>query len=150
MSPSDCVFCQIVNRQLPAEVLYENDRVIAILDVNPIHYGHALVIPKMHAPDFLHVRETDLYDVLRVTQIVARAIVKALHLEGFNIFSNNGKVAGQSVFHFHLHVTPRYADDNITFVLQLKKYTQAAMADYGARIRSCIEESTSYDTRRTH
>lgn len=131
----DCVFCKIANRELPAEILYENSNVIAILDINPIHYGHALVIPKAHCLDFLHVRESDLHDVLNTTQIVARAMVTALGLEGFNIFSNNGKIAGQSVFHFHMHVTPRYPDDNIKFVLELKTYPGNTMAEYADKIR---------------
>lgn len=134
----DCVFCKIASHQLPAEILYENEKVIAILDINPIHYGHALVIPKAHCLDFLHVRESDLHDVLHVTQIVARAIVTTLNLDGFNIFSNNGKIAGQSVFHFHMHVTPRYSDDNIQFVLELKRYEAGTMAQYAERIREHI------------
>lgn len=143
MTAPECVFCQIAQHRLPAEVLYENDKVIAILDINPIHYGHALIISKTHCPDFLHVQESDLHDILHVTQIVARAIVKSLQLDGFNIFSNNGKIAGQSVFHFHMHVTPRYVNDDIKFVLQLKKYTGATMAEYAQRIRSCIEHHAS-------
>jgi histidine triad (HIT) family protein len=134
----DCVFCKIAAHQLPAEVLYEDDIVIAILDINPIHYGHALVIPKAHCLDFLHVRESDLHSVLHVTQMVARAIVTSLKLEGFNIFSNNGKIAGQSVFHFHMHVTPRYPDDNIHFLLELKSYSGNTMAEYAEKIRQHI------------
>lgn len=134
----ECTFCRIIAHRLPAEVLYENERVIAILDINPIHYGHALVIPKVHCLDFLSIPETDLHDVLHATQIVARAIVKSLNLEGYNIFSNNGRIAGQSVFHFHMHITPRYPGDNIKFVLQLKAYQDGAMADYAAKIRQHI------------
>ena len=139
-SGANCVFCRISRHQLPAEVLYETENVISILDINPIHYGHALVIPKTHCTDFLHVRESDLHDVLHVSQIVARAIVKGLSLEGFNIFSNNGRIAGQSVFHFHMHVTPRYPDDNIRFVLKLKSYSASAMAHYAEKIRQHITQ----------
>jgi histidine triad (HIT) family protein len=135
----DCIFCKIARRELPSEILYENENVIAILDINPIHYGHALVIPKTHCPDFLHVKESDLHDVLRVTQIVAQAIVTTLKLEGFNIFSNNGRIAGQSIFHFHMHVTPRYPDDNIKFILELKTYQGDAMARYAESIRRNIK-----------
>ncbi len=134
----DCVFCKIVRHQLPAQILFENEKVISILDINPIHYGHALVIPKLHCTDFLHIPESDLHDVLHVTQIVARAIVNTLNLEGYNIFSNNGKIAGQSVFHFHMHVTPRYPDDNIQFVLELKSYTANTMKEYADKIRHNI------------
>ncbi|MBM2839772.1 MAG: Hit-like cell-cycle regulation protein [Bacteroidetes bacterium] len=134
----DCIFCKIIQRKLPAEILYENDKVISILDINPIHFGHALVIPKRHCLDFLSIPEDDLHDVLHATQIVARAIVSGLKLEGFNIFSNNGRIAGQSVFHFHMHITPRYVDDNIKFVLQLKSYDGQELADYGMKIRQHI------------
>jgi histidine triad (HIT) family protein len=130
-----CVFCRIIQHELPAEVLFENDRVIAILDINPIHFGHALVIPKRHCTDFLGLDETELHEILRGSQRVARALVSTLGLEGFNIFSNNGAIAGQSVFHFHMHVTPRYPNDNIRFVLRLQSYTNGALADYGKRIR---------------
>jgi len=136
----DCIFCRIIARALPAEILYESARVISILDINPIHHGHALVIPKAHCADFLAVPEEDLQEVLRVTQIVARALVDALRLDGFNIFSNNGRIAGQSVFHFHMHVTPRYPDDDIRFVLKLKSYPGGSMAEYAARIRRHLPE----------
>jgi histidine triad (HIT) family protein len=134
----DCIFCKIIGHALPAEILFESESVIAILDINPIHHGHALVIPKAHCTDFLSVPECDLHEVLRVTQIVARALVGSLGLDGFNIFSNNGRIAGQSVFHFHMHVTPRYADDDIRFVLKLKSYSGGTMADYARRIRQHI------------
>ena len=139
----ECIFCKIVERKIFAEILYENDKVISILDINPIHYGHALVIPKTHCLDFLSIPEDDLHDVLHATQIVARAIVSGLHLDGFNIFSNNGKIAGQSVFHFHMHITPRYPDDNIKFVLQLKTYKDGVLAEYGETIRKQIRHQST-------
>jgi histidine triad (HIT) family protein len=137
----DCTFCDIVARRLPAEILWENDRVIAILDMRPIHFGHALVMPKTHCTDFLSLPDGDLYDVLRTSQIISRALVGELRAEGFNLFSNNGSCAGQTVFHFHIHITPRYADDNIRFVLTLKRYQRGAMSDYGERIRREIAAS---------
>jgi histidine triad (HIT) family protein len=137
----DCVFCKIINHSLPAEILYETGRVIAILDINPIHHGHALVIPKTHCVDFLSIPETDLHEVLHASQLVARALVHCFGLEGFNIFSNNGRIAGQSVFHFHMHVTPRYPDDDIRFVLKLKSYPRGTMEDYARRIREFLPPS---------
>jgi histidine triad (HIT) family protein len=131
----DCVFCKIIDHTLPAEILYETGRVISILDINPIHHGHALVIPKTHCVDFLSIPESDLHEVLHASQLVARALVTSLGLEGFNVFSNNGRIAGQSVFHFHMHVTPRYPDDDIRFVLKLKSYPRGSMAEYARRIR---------------
>jgi histidine triad (HIT) family protein len=139
----NCPFCNIVTHTLPAEVLFENDRVISILDIHPIHHGHALIIPKRHCVDFLSLPDEDFHDLLHATQVVARALVEGLQLEGFNIFSNNGRIAGQSVFHFHMHVTPRYPGDDIRFVLQLKSYSGDAMAEYGRQIRMHIHNVTN-------
>ena len=133
-----CEFCKIIRGDSWAEVLYKNTRALAILDINPIHYGHVLIMPVTHCETFVDVPNEELLDLAHATKIVSRAIVDALNPPGFNIFSNNGKAAGQSVFHFHFHVTPRYEGDNIQFVLKLKKYSEDAMIDYAARIRSSI------------
>jgi histidine triad (HIT) family protein len=139
----ECVFCRIIRGEIPAEVLFETEKVIAILDINPIHYGHALVLPKRHCRDFLELDGEELDAIARGAQMVARALVATLGLEGFNVFSNNGAIAGQSVFHFHLHVTPRYPNDDIRFVLQLQSYTHGAMAEYGRRIRAQLPSVAS-------
>lgn len=137
--PSRCAFCRIIRNEAPAEILYQNDRSIALLDIRPIHHGHALIIPKIHCIDFLSLPDEYLHDVMRTTQIVARAIVESFDLEGYNLFSNNGRVAGQSIFHFHIHVTPRYADDDIHFILKLKEYPNGGMSEIGGRIRERIK-----------
>ena len=134
----ECIFCKIADRTLSAEILYENDKVISILDIHPIHHGHALVFPKVHCKDFLSIPEGDLHDVLHASQIVARALVSSLDLEGYNIISKNGRIAGQSVFHFHMHITPRYPNDNIRFVLDLKSYSRGVIEEYGRKIRTHI------------
>lgn len=140
--PARCAFCKIIRNEAPAEILFESDRTIALLDIRPIHHGHALIIPKTHCIDFLSLPDEFLHDVMRTTQIVARAIVESFGLEGFNLFSNNGRVAGQSVFHFHMHVTPRYADDDIHFILKLKEYPGGEMGEIGARIRDRIKAAS--------
>jgi histidine triad (HIT) family protein len=138
---SDCVFCRIVSGEIASEVLFENEHVVSILDISPIHFGHALVIPKAHYRDFLELEPGCYAPLLSGARIVAAALVKGLNLEGFNLFSNNGRIAGQSVFHFHLHVTPRYRNDDIRFVLQLKKYQNGEMKQYADLIRNHIELS---------
>jgi histidine triad (HIT) family protein len=122
-------------------VLYQNSDAIAILDIRPIHLGHALIIPRHHSDTFLELPPESLGGIMEVTQRVSRALVEALGLEGFNIFSNNGEIAGQSVFHFHWHVTPRYRDDNIRFELTLNQYSDGQMAAYGQRIREYINRT---------
>jgi histidine triad (HIT) family protein len=138
---SDCVFCKIVSGEIASEVLFENHHVVSILDINPIHFGHALVIPKVHYRDFLELDPGCYTSLLTGARIVTAALVKGLNLEGFNIFSNNGRIAGQSVFHFHLHVTPRYRDDDIRFILTLKKYQNGELKRYADLIRRHIEVS---------
>lgn len=137
-----CVFCEIVEGKTAAEILYENAVALAILDVNPIHHGHALILPKRHYRDFLEVPASELDGIMAAVHIVAKAIVKSLGIQGFNFFSNNGSIAGQSVFHFHIHVTPRYPDDNIRFVLQLKTYEGDAMGTMASSIRAAIDAPT--------
>ncbi len=135
----NCIFCNIVQREQPAEILYETDQVLAILDIRPIHYGHVLVIPKVHCVDLLSVPEESFRDLMQVSQLLARAIVRTYDLQGFNVFSNNGRIAGQSVFHFHMHVVPRYPGDAMRFAPMLKSYDGQSMADHGERIRRNIQ-----------
>ncbi len=132
------IFTKVIKREIPAEILYETDNVISIIDIMPIHYGHALVIPKKEYKNFLEVPESELGELITVTQKVAKSLVKTFNLEGFNFFANNGEVAGQSVFHFHIHITPRYSNDNISFNLSLKKYADGQMKDVADKIRANI------------
>jgi histidine triad (HIT) family protein len=139
--PEDCVFCRIIARTARAEILHENEEAIAILDTRPIHFGHALIIPKVHCRTFIELPSDSLAGVMESTRLVCRALVSSFQLEGFNIFSNNGEVAGQSIFHFHWHITPRYANDNIRFELKLKQYPDGEMATYANRIRAHIHST---------
>lgn len=139
----DCIFCRIIAGKTSVEKLYENEHAIAVLDINPIHFGHALIIPKQHCKDFLDLPEETYHSILQAANVVAKALVQILNLEGFNIFSNNGAIAGQSVYHFHMHVTPRYRDDNIQFILKLKQYSDGEKERYGTLIRQFIQSSQS-------
>ncbi|HTY35909.1 MAG TPA: HIT family protein [Bacteroidota bacterium] len=137
----DCIFCRIIAGESPAEVLYENSAAIAILDNRPIHYGHTLVIPRVHCNDFLSLPSDSMSGMMEATQKICRALVDCFDLKGFNIFCNNGEVAGQSVFHFHWHVTPRYPNDDIRFELKLKHYPDGSMAEHADRIRKLIHST---------
>ena len=133
-----CEFCSIIRGDAPAEILFRNEQALAILDIRPIHYGHVLVIPVRHAENFLEIPAEAAGDIFRALKVATGGIVRAFNPPGYNIFSNNGRAAGQSVFHFHFHVTPRYDDDNIRFLLKLKEYTNDQMAEYGEKIRQAI------------
>ena len=132
------IFTKIINREIPAEILYETDNVISIIDIMPIHYGHALIIPKKEYKDFLEVPERELTELFVITQKIAHALVKTFNLAGFNFFANNGEIAGQSVFHFHIHVIPRYANDGISFHRNLKKYAEGQAKEVADKIRANI------------
>jgi histidine triad (HIT) family protein len=138
---SECLFCNIVARSVPAEVIFEDSHTVAILDINPIHYGHSLIIPRKHCRDFLELPEETYSSLLGTAKIVTQAIVDVLRPDVYNLFSNNGRVAGQSIFHFHLHITPRHRDDDIRFVLRLKNYTDGELHRYGELLRSSIYSS---------
>jgi histidine triad (HIT) family protein len=140
---TECIFCKIISRKIPSEILYEDDHIISLLDINPIHFGHALILPKQHCKDFLDLPSETYHSLLQTAHIVTHALVQSLHLEGYNLFSNNGQIAGQSVYHFHLHVTPRYPDDNIRFILKLKQYSDGEMKHFGTMIRQHIQQPSS-------
>lgn len=139
----DCVFCRIVRGELPAEIVYADEDVLGILDINPIHYGHALVIPRRHYEEFLDVPTTEFQGLFSAARRITAALVESLDLEGYNVFSNNGRVAGQSVFHFHLHVVPRFRNDNIRLVHELRSYDRGEMAVWGERIRTALAANRS-------
>lgn len=134
-----CIFCDIISGKSPAEIIYEDDKVISFLDIKPIHFGHILVVPKGHYVDFLAIPEDNLHSLIHATRVVTDAIVKGLKPDGYNIFTNNGVAAGQSVFHFHMHITPRYFNDEIKFMLNLKNYKETEMKKFADKIRQEIQ-----------
>ncbi|MFO7446126.1 MAG: HIT family protein [Ignavibacteriaceae bacterium] len=131
----DCIFCKIASKEAEAEILYENEEVISFLDVNPMNYGHALVIPKKHYTDFLAVPVSELNSIIKVVHNVSGAIKNSLKPDGINLIANNGIAAGQSVFHFHFHIIPRFSDDEFKFRINLKKYKNGLLKEFGDKIR---------------
>ena len=109
----DCIFCKIVAGELPATKVDEDDRTIAFMDINPGTRGHALVIPKAHVRDLIAIDPEELGAVTRAAQRLAKRMPDALGVDGVNLINSCGAAAWQTVFHFHLHVIPRYADDTM-------------------------------------
>jgi histidine triad (HIT) family protein len=109
----NCIFCLIAQHQAPAAIVYEDAETMAFMDANPIVEGHTLVIPKNHARNLFALSETDGVAVMRTLTRVARSVKIALNVEGMNVFQANERAAGQSVFHFHFHVLPRFSDDGL-------------------------------------
>lgn len=106
----DCIFCKIVSGEIPSYKIYEDDKVLAFLDISQITRGHTLVIPKKHYDSFLDVDSETLQHMIVVAQKLANELTDKLNCKGMNILSNVNEVAGQSVKHFHIHLIPRYSE----------------------------------------
>jgi histidine triad (HIT) family protein len=107
---ADCIFCKIISGKLPSRRIYEDERAVAFLDIGAWHRGHALVVPKRHVPDMLTGPGT-LSEIAPAIDAVARLLMQRLAADGINVLSSSGEAAGQEVFHLHVHVVPRYADE---------------------------------------
>ena len=111
MNLDNCIFCDIVNRNIPSKIIYENDKVLAFLDIFPILEGHTIVIPKKHYNNLEDIKETDLMELFKAVRFLAVHIHEKLNIEGYNILQNNFKAAGQVINHIHVHIIPRMVDD---------------------------------------
>ena len=109
----DCIFCKIANGEIPSATLYEDEDFRVILDLGPASKGHALILPKEHYKDLCELDDAVAAKVLPLAGKMGRAMKKALHFDGFNLVQNNGEAAGQTVMHFHMHMIPRYKNDNV-------------------------------------
>ena len=108
---TDCLFCKIIAGDLPAQIVYEDERTIAFMDISPATRGHCLVVPRAHTDDLLTADTADVQACAATAQELARRAYEDLGAAGVNIMQSSGSAAWQTVFHLHLHVIPRYADD---------------------------------------
>ena len=136
---NDCIFCRIAAGKLPATVVMDTPRVLAFLDLAPVHYGHTLVIPKEHYQNFLDLPDDLWLEMGRVARQVARALEKTLYAKGFNLGMNNFEAAGQVVFHAHLHVIPRYPNDGL-YLFPQGAYQPGDLEKVGQRLREALGE----------
>ncbi|MEG0657484.1 HIT family protein [Anaerorhabdus sp.] len=111
-----CIFCKIINGELPCSKVYEDEHVIAILDIAQVTYGHTLVIPKKHCNDILDADEETMIHIAKVLPMLSNKIVKNCKAEGSHIISNQGAISGQTVDHLHFHIIPRYREDDAIVV----------------------------------
>lgn len=109
----NCIFCKIANGEIPAATLYEDENFRVILDQGPASKGHALILPKSHAANIYELSDEMATKAMVLAKKMATAMTEALKCDGFNIVQNNGECAGQTVFHFHMHLIPRYKGDNV-------------------------------------
>ena len=109
---SDCIFCKIVAGEIPASKVYEDDHFLAFLDISQVTPGHTLVIPKKHARNLLEMTPDETADLFNVVSTVTKKVESATQPQGMNIISNMEEIAGQSVFHSHVHILPRYSQED--------------------------------------
>lgn len=108
---SDCIFCKIVKGEIPASKVYENDTVVAFLDIAPVNIGHSLIIPKGHYKNIYETPEEIMTEMMKVAKILSKSIKEGLSADGINVTMNNDPAAGQIVMHSHIHIIPRLASD---------------------------------------
>lgn len=111
MSDDDCIFCKIVRGEIPSTIVDQDERTVAFLDINPATRGHALVVPRAHARDLLEIDRDDLDATILAAQRLGGRIHERLGADGLNLLNSCGRAAWQTVFHFHIHVIPRYVGD---------------------------------------
>jgi histidine triad (HIT) family protein len=135
MGPADCIFCAIASGEGPAQIVDSDDRTVAFLDINPATRGHALVIPRAHSSDLFEVSEDDLQVTLAAARRLAQRMRETIEPDGINILNAAGRAAWQSVFHFHLHVIPRYEDDPLQLPWRPGPVDPSELAAVAAEIR---------------
>lgn len=111
MREENCIFCKIAAGEIPSKTIYEDEQFRVILDINPASKGHALIIPKEHYADIYKLPEDMAGQAMILARKLALHMTETLNCDGFNIVQNNGETAGQTVFHFHMHLIPRYEQD---------------------------------------
>jgi histidine triad (HIT) family protein len=118
MKDNNCIFCKIANGEIPSRTLYEDEDFRVIMDLNPATKGHSLILPKEHYKNLYEISDDTAAKVLPLAKQMATLITDKLGAQGFNLVQNNNEIAGQSVFHFHMHLIPRYDDDNQNLVMK--------------------------------
>ncbi|OXB86827.1 HIT family protein [Geobacillus thermocatenulatus] len=135
---SDCIFCKIINGELPAAKVYEDDHVLAFLDISQVTKGHTLVIPKVHTENIFTLTSEAAGQLFRAVPTIANALKRAFSPVGLNLLNNNGEQAGQTVFHYHLHLIPRYGKGDgfgAVWKSHASDYTPADLQAIAAAIR---------------
>jgi histidine triad (HIT) family protein len=125
----DCIFCKLANGEIPTKTLYEDDQVRVILDAAPATKGHALILLKEHRRNFFELSEEQAIHVMKVAKMLSLHMMNTLHCNGFNILQNNEEAAGQTIFHYHMHLIPRYFEDPPAIVLNPGHASEAELLE---------------------
>ena len=129
MKDDNCIFCKLANGEIPTATLYEDEDFRVILDANPASKGHALIIPKEHYANLYELEESLAGKAMILAKKMVAKMTDVLGCDGYNLVQNNGECAGQTVFHFHLHLIPRYKDDGVGLGWKLNELTETDRED---------------------
>lgn len=134
----DCVFCKIIKKEIPAYIVYEDEKVIAFLDIAPVNPGHTLIVPKIHYENILDTPSKILEELILATKKIAKAVCDGIGYAGFNLGVNNGRVAGQIISHLHFHIIPRRINDGLRLWPQ-RRYTKGEPEKVVQKIKEKIK-----------
>jgi histidine triad (HIT) family protein len=135
---SDCVFCRIVARQIPATVVHEDEHTLAFMDLGQVNPGHVLVTVKSHVESLYALDDAQARAVLPAAARIARAIREAFKPAGLSVYQANGKAAGQTVFHYHVHLVPRHENDAMALTWPVKNPPRDKLEEYAQKIRAAL------------
>ena len=133
---SECIFCRIVAKQIPATVVHEDEDTLAFMDIGQVNPGHVLVTVKKHADNIFALDEAQAAAVFRSAAKVARAIRGAFEPQGLSVYQANGRAAGQTVFHLHIHLVPRYEGDGMALSWPVKNPPREKLVEYAEKIKA--------------
>lgn len=139
---NDCIFCKIINGDVPSAKIYEDEHVYAFMDIMPVTKGHALIIPKNHKENVYDLTSDEASQLFSVVPKIATVLKETFQPAGMNLLQNNGAPAGQSVFHFHMHFIPRYDQTDgleLTWNTKEREYTPEKISEIAANIREKLE-----------
>jgi histidine triad (HIT) family protein len=135
MAHDDCIFCKVLDGELPSEKVYEDEHTVAVMDINPWTRGHAVVIPRRHAKDVFEISDDDLSAVIHAAKRLATMMRDTLGCDGVNLLQSNGAAAWQTIFHLHFHVIPRYDDDPLELPTRPRPAQPEELAEVAKEIR---------------
>jgi histidine triad (HIT) family protein len=133
---SDCIFCKLVAKEIPATMVHEDEHSFAFMDIGQVNPGHVLVAVKKHADDIFALDDAQAAAVFRTAAQMARAIRAAFAPQGLSVYQANGKAAGQTVFHFHIHLVPRYDADGMQLTWPVKNPPREKLVEYAEKIKA--------------
>jgi histidine triad (HIT) family protein len=135
MFDESCIFCKIVQKQAPSSIIYEDEAVMVFLDIRPLNLGHTFIIPKAHYVDIFDIPPERLSRIHRVLKQIALVVKKATNADGISIIQQNGKAAGQDVFHLHVHVIPRFEGQKLQSFNELKEADRESLDEMAKKIK---------------